>query len=351
MLKRIKIENLRGIREGEIDGLTRLVVLVGPNGSGKSTVLEGALVAGARYPADAIGIVARRRVHTWNGAAWLIRGADEKTFATTEVEWSDGTRITRRVRWDPRLLVREAIEKFSELKAPIPWSALRIFRDHPAIPGTKDGVEVFSVTAVAGNNEYLPYDVETDLQPPPLRLVDLIGGQPLHDLFTQAVKAGRRDDILASARMVLPDLDGIEILTENSEPRLCFTFRAGSVFVVPVSLAGDGIHALLRTAYELASPIGGTVLLEEPELHMHPRAMFACSKAIVAAARRDVQVIMTTHSKELIDVLLNELTAEEVADSTMMTVLKIRLRDSLLVTRIPASDARQVRLGLDEDLR
>ena len=353
MLKRIKIENLRGIREGEIDGLTRLVVLVGANGSGKSTVLEGALIGGVRHPAEAVGTVARRRVHTWNGAAWVIHGANDATVALAEVEWADEACITRRIRWDSKLVLPpQGRERLVQENAPGPWTALRIYRDRPPMPEIADGVQPFSVAAMAGNNGFVPFEVEDDLQPPPVRLVDPTTGQSLHDLFTQAVRAGRREDLMKIAQTVVSDLDSIEILTEEGTPRLCFTFRTGPVFVVPVSLAGDGIHALLRMVFELASPIGGTILLEEPEVHMHPRALSSCAEAIVAAVRRDVQVVMTTHSLELIDRLLSALTDDEVEDPSMMTLLRARLRDGILTTvSIPANEAEAARTELAEDLR
>lgn len=353
MLKRIKIENLRGIREGEIDGLTRLVVLVGPNGCGKSTVLEGAFIGGSKEPAAAAGAVTHRRAHTWNGASWLIRGGNEQTVAKVEVEWTDGTHVARRIRWDSVLRVADANEKLSKAGAPGPYSAFRIYREQPPLAPVGEGAGApFGVAAMAANNEFLPYEVEADLHLSPLRLVDPTMGQPLHDLFTQVKKGAGRNDVLESAQQLIADLEGIEILTENSVPRLCLTFRTGTAPVVPVSLAGDGIHALLRMAFELANPAGGTLLLEEPEVHMHPRALSSCAKAIVAAVRRDVQVIMTTHSMELIDRLLSELTDEEVLDPGMMALQKLRLRDGALTPIvIPASDAEHARTSVEEDLR
>ena len=50
MITSVSIENLRGIREGRLDGLAPLTVLVGPNGSGKSTVLDALLIGGAGAP-------------------------------------------------------------------------------------------------------------------------------------------------------------------------------------------------------------------------------------------------------------------------------------------------------------
>jgi AAA domain, putative AbiEii toxin, Type IV TA system/AAA domain len=342
MLKRIKIENLRGIREGEIDGLTRLVVLVGPNGCGKSTVLEGAFIGGARDAAEAVGIVTQRRTHTWNGARWVVRGGDRRLSAKVDVEWHDGSRTERTITWDAVLQDSDAIKHFSEIRSSGPYSDFLII----------DGGNLIGRTAMAANNDYQARQIYRDPRIPSMRLVDPTAGQSLHDLFTQAVKAGRRDEFFESAKSVVPDLGNIEILTEDNEPRLCFTFRTGSAFVVPVSLAGDGIHALLRMAFELASPDGGTILLEEPEVHMHPRALSSCAKAIVAAVRRGVQVIMATHSLELIDRLLSELTDDEVVDPGLMTLQKLALRDgALTAVSIPASDAEQSRTSVEEDLR
>lgn len=353
MLKRIKIENLRGIREGEIDGLTRLVVLVGANGSGKSTVLEGLFIGASRHPATAVGAVTYRREQTWNGARWLLRGGDSQAEARTDVEWHDGRRIVRRIRWDSVLGVPDARNELNKMGSPVPYTAFMIYRDEPPMPPLADGSppKAAGLTAIGADNRYLPYEFESDLtlQIPPLRLVEPRGGQHLHDLFSRAVQGGRREDIIQSAKMVVADLEGIEILTEESEPRLFLTYKHGAV---PASLAGDGIQALLRMVFELASPSGGMVLLEEPEVHMHPRAMYACAQAIVAAVRRDVQVILTTHSLELIDRILSELTDEEVVDPGLMTLQKLRLSDGALKSIvIPASEAEHARTSVEEDLR
>jgi len=40
MITKIEIDNFRGIREGALEGLAPLSILVGANNSGKSTALE-----------------------------------------------------------------------------------------------------------------------------------------------------------------------------------------------------------------------------------------------------------------------------------------------------------------------
>ena len=45
--------------------------------------------------------------------------------------------------------------------------------------------------------------------------------------------------------------------------------------------------------------------MEEPEVHMHPGAIRQCARAILAAVRRGIQIVLSTHSLELIDALLS----------------------------------------------
>ena len=125
--------------------------------------------------------------------------------------------------------------------------------------------------------------------------------RPLHDLYTKAVQQGRRKEAIGIISEVFPGVSNVEILTEQGEPILHFVFADYSV---PATLAGDGIQSLLRLSLELAASGGGVALLEEPEVHQHPDAIRQSAKAILAALRRKIQVILTTHSLELIDALL-----------------------------------------------
>ena len=83
---------------------------------------------------------------------------------------------------------------------------------------------------------------------------------------------------------------------------------------------GFGTNALIQLLFELARARSGvTVLIEEPEIHLHPRAQADLASVIIGEAKAaDKQVIMTTHSEHVVGRLLTEvaegkLSAEEVA--------------------------------------
>ena len=79
---------------------------------------------------------------------------------------------------------------------------------------------------------------------------------------------------------------------------------------------GSGTNALVRLLFELVrAKLGSTILIEEPELNLHPKAQADLASAIVEEARGyGKQVIMTTHSERIAARLLIE-----VAEGTLPT--------------------------------
>ena len=138
----------------------------------------------------------------------------------------------------------------------------------------------------------------------------------------------------------------IEILTEEDTPVIHLVFEDHSV---PAGLAGDGVRMVLRLALELAAVGGGLVLLEEPEVHQHPGAIRQSARAILAATRRGVQVVLTTHSLELIDALLGEASDE---DLERAAVYRVQLESGVLKShRLSGPDAALARTQIEDDLR
>ena len=83
---------------------------------------------------------------------------------------------------------------------------------------------------------------------------------------------------------------------------------------------GFGTNALIQLLFELARASNdATVLIEEPEIHLHPRAQADLASVIIGEAKAaEKQIIMTTHSEHVVGRLLTEvaegkLSPEEVA--------------------------------------
>jgi len=86
--------------------------------------------------------------------------------------------------------------------------------------------------------------------------------------------------------------------------RLPRSQRGGAHDMVSIADVGFGVSQALPVAVALLTAERGQLLyIEQPEIHLHPRAQRALAGALAAAARRGVMTIVETHSSLLIRAL------------------------------------------------
>ena len=295
MISAVQIHKLRGIEAATLTDLAPLTVLTGFNGSGKSTVLDALLLGASPRPADAVGRAIQRHPDTVDGARWLLDERETRLLVTV-----DGQMIERR-------FVRRDGELDRSLEDKARGTGLRTPMTTVEARGPHD---LLGVTAIDPDHAFVHLHLHDDLRSRgAVRLVD--PGVPHHidsSYGALARQPGGKQRLLVSLRELAPSVEDVELLPE-SERRNSLHLRMGGA-LIPSTLAGDGVHAFLQTAVELATLSGGTMLLEEPEVYQHPVALMASARGILAAVRRGVQVVLTTHSEELIRMLLTGLRDE-----------------------------------------
>ena len=348
MIRSVEIKALRGICEGKLEDLPPLAILVGPNGCGKSSVLDALLIGSSCDLGRAISQSISRRAGVKRGARWLFWRAGESGPSTVNVEdddshsWARTFTLTSRCDSDD-VSCRISKGAVYELQVKVTFNR-------------SNSVEKVEEALVADDVRPIPSDeagrriVSTFIGGAPVvRLVDsnlFVEQVPLHTLYTQGVEQGRRDEVNAMVAPLVPGVSHSEILTDGDTPVLHFVYGTHSV---PAALAGDGVHLALRLGLELVSRPAGLVLLEEPEVHQHPGAIRQSAKAILAAVRRDIQVILSTHSLELIDALLAEAYEK---DLDKLAVYRLQLKEGLLKShRIAGPDVHVARTQIEDDLR
>jgi len=326
VISSVEITRFRGIREGKLEDLTPLVVLVGPNGCGKSSVLDAILIGAAPVVRDAIGQAAVRHQGVKWAAQWLLWRTGEGGPA--EIVVTTSTKMSRGCRLEPDLL---------QPNTTIRWNV------HSGDSRGSGQVTVNPPRYSGGGGAMLLDDVRE------VRIVESPRERTqsrLHELLTQCIQRGQRAELRPAIAEVVPDVTDIVILTEQDSPIVHLEYPDHSI---PAALAGDGIHSLLCTALELTSTTNGAVLFEEPEVHQHPGAIRQAMRAILAAVRRDIQVILTTHSLELIDCLLAESSDE---DLERLSLYRLQLDDGGLVShRMSGPEVSFARTQIENDLR
>jgi predicted ATPase len=331
VIRSVEIKGLRGIWEGKLTDLSPLVVLVGPNGSGKSTILEGILISASPVTADAIIQVIRRHEAGGSGPRWLLWRAGERVPTEITVTTSAGMSRTCRLQLERGRPENETL---------ITYAVIR------------DGSQLANGWIRGEKNKYQSHYPSGFIpleDVPEVHLVEayLVPFQrPLHELYPKAVEQGRRKEAVGIVSEVFPGVSNVEILTEHGEPILHLVFADYSV---PATLTGDGIQSLLRLSLELAVSGGGVALLEEPEVHQHPGAIRQSARAILAAVRRQIQVVLTTHSLELIDALLAESSDQDLEGLSLYRLQ--RQEGGLKYSRLPGPDIAFARTEIEDDLR
>ena len=96
--------------------------------------------------------------------------------------------------------------------------------------------------------------------------------------------------------------------------RLPKSTRGGARDLVSIADVGFGVSQVMPVVVSLfAARSGQAVYIEQPEIHLHPRAQMALAGLLVDAANRDVQVIVETHSALLLTSLQTLIAQQKIA--------------------------------------
>jgi hypothetical protein len=159
--------------------------------------------------------------------------------------------------------------------------------------------------------------VRLTIPPSPMpypRLTSLFGPPPtLDEEFVDAtlriaqVFGGSGLEVLESARDFLEEL-GCELEFKPVGGVYAVYVKTWSGKELPLPLAPSGVRESIATVLALTFPEPSMVFIEEPEAHLHPRAVTRLARLIGAAVRYENTIVISTHSDHLL-VALNNLIA------------------------------------------
>ena len=140
----------------------------------------------------------------------------------------------------------------------------------------------------------------------------------LHDLLVSTGKISNTIDLIKNR------VPYVEDIRKTEEDIYVFTNQTNKP--IPLSLMGDGFIALVKISFLISLAENGILILEEPEVSVHPGFIEIISEEIVKNAKR-VQFFISTHSLDLLNSILDESEKEDKLDE--VNIIRIHRREDI----------------------
>ena len=301
-LSQLTITRYRNLRGLTFERLGRINLLVGANNSGKTSALEAlSLLIHQSDPREVLNALRRRaRWDVGSDPEWLAQELPTQAEVSAQfggVSPHEG-QVTLEFSTTPTHPMDDRLSSYGELTIQARFgdqtqhSQLSLRVGQPLRMSGKGSLRWICPTAVSS----------------PFSLAD---AETLQRANEDALKLGVKDRIVQFVRDNLdPQLKNIE-LTKDHRFTVTHAERAPSP---DLSSFGDGLQRAFQIGLLFASAAGGVLLIDELENALHTSLLIDFTKLIQKlAVEFNVQVFITTHSKETVDAFLfNEYRAEDV---------------------------------------
>ena len=319
-LKKISISGFKSIRELNEFELKNLNVIIGANGAGKSNFIQFLKI---------IMHMARKNFQMFikeNGGAdsFLYNGPQITTCIKGEFEFESHSpyaqgnnfyRFELTPTVDETFLISEkrryVTTSWRSYGSPALESRLYDERDEKSYDGSFNGVGYFVYQAIT---KWISYHFHDTSSTAPMRRSEIV--EDNHTLrrngsniapFLLALKQNIPNcyqQIVNAIRLIIPFFDDFRLdvlnLGEVEKVKLSWQQKGSDYPMQPYHLSDGSIRFIcLATALLQPNP-PSTIIIDEPELGLHPEAIALLAELIQSAAER-TQVIVATQSPALID--------------------------------------------------
>ena len=300
MLKSITISNFRGIKKGSIDNLSQITILIGRNCVGKSSILEALYLVSACASEhdplrgmDKLDYVIYRRGGRgdWNGNRYVL-------WYQQSVE--EPIKVSLKIR--DRLYEFHVVDEFKH-NYPIRLKLNDDFIDLVSQSRIYGRGRVEALSKVIEKEKLKTYDLDGVKKF--LKGVVFIDDRLLMGYVDRiekntwrSVTAKRLDKIIV--KLIKEEFESeSENLTYIPYGQHYALSLQTSRTTFRIDELGDGARYAVLSSLIILAYRPSLLLIEEPELHMHPRGLYVLLKFILKLSKeRKFQVIMTTHSIE-----------------------------------------------------
>ncbi|RPF69210.1 AAA family ATPase [Helicobacter pylori] len=355
MIQSVRIKNFKNFKNTQIDGFTKLNIITGENNAGKSNLLEALyyLVGKSMHPCTNVLEIydnIRKEPLTSESKSLMFYGLDteKKIQITTTLDNNQTLDLqikfiaseNQKVIESQIIPTAEQTQMLSQLNFTLKKNNEEIYNDHlniakvpnfPPIPNQSGYNRQFKNFEPNQSQKLLPFESAAIITPSDVaRKRDVINSNAIHIMNPNIIQAVRKilDDNQLEKRLnqSLNQFDkNIQAIRFNANNQLKLEVK-NIKEKVPLSMFGDGLMKYLHIMSAFIANNATTIYIDEVENGLHFSRMRLLLEKIIDFINnnkdRNLQVFMTTHSQEFVEILDQVIKEKDFAHQTKLFCLE-----------------------------
>ncbi|GAA7126573.1 ATP/GTP phosphatase [Helicobacter pylori] len=355
MIQSVRIKNFKNFKDTTIDGFTKLNIITGENNAGKSNLLEAlyCLVGKSMHPCTNILEIydnIRKEPLTIESKNLMFYGLDTEKEIQIVTTLDNNQTLDLQIKFiaseyqntiESQIIpTAEQVQAFSQLKFIFKKGEEEIYNDYlniaripnfPPIPNQSSYNRQFKNFEPNQSQKLLPFESAAIITPSDVaRKRDVINPNAIHIMNPNIIQAVRKvlDDNQLEKRLnqSLNQFDkNIQAIRFNANNQLKLEVK-NIKEKVPLSMFGDGLMKYLHIVSAFIANNATTIYIDEVENGLHFSRMGLLLKNIIDFINNNkdgnLQVFMTTHNQEFIEILDQVIKEKNFANQTKLFCLK-----------------------------
>ncbi|GAA7485600.1 ATP/GTP phosphatase [Helicobacter pylori] len=355
MIQSVRIKNFKNFKDTTIDGFTKLNIITGENNAGKSNLLEAlyCLVGKSMHPCTNILEIydnIRKEPLTIESKNLMFYGLDTEKEIQIVTTLDNNQTLDLQIKFiaseyqntiESQIIpTAEQVQAFSQLKFIFKKGEEEIYNDYlniaripnfPPISNQSSYNRQFKNFEPNQSQKLLSFESAAIITPSDVaRKRDVINPNAIHIMNPNIIQAVRKilDDNQLEKRLnqSLNQFDkNIQAIRFNANNQLKLEVK-NIKEKVPLSVFGDGLMKYLHIVSAFIANNATTIYIDEVENGLHFSRMGLLLKNIIDFINNNkdgnLQVFMTTHNQEFIEILDQVIKEKNFANQTKLFCLK-----------------------------